>query len=275
MGIITLTSDYGTLDYRVPAIKGSILSLNPEVNIIDITHNIDAYNLLQTSYIVKNSYSFFPKGTVHIVSVDSFYSKERRNLIYKADGHFFIAADNGILSLILNDIKPEAVYEITVNTRFDDRVGFTSTEIFAPAAVHLINGGLPEVIGRKIKNPKQIMLPRAVFNESEKILIGEVLYIDNFGNVVSNINKKFFEKCLAGYENYTIRFRNLTMNKIYSQYTDVVTNWKDEPKFHGKASAVFNGANLLELTIYKGSKHNGAKNLFGLKTGESIYVEFE
>ena len=274
MAVITFTSDYGLLDHRVAAVKGAILTLNEELTIVDITHQIQAYNLLQTAYIVRNAYSFFPKGTVHIISVDSFYTKERKCILYKADDHYFIAADNGLLSLIFFDIKPEEVYEITFNNRFDDEVRFTSTDIFAPVAVHLQNGGLPEVIGRKLKDPKQLSFPRAVFNENEKMLIGEIMYIDNFGNVVSNITKKFFEKNNVGFENYIVKFRNLALTRIHDQYTDLVYDWSREQEFHGKAAAVFNDAGILELTIYKGNGESGAKTLFGLQVGESIYIEF-
>ena len=274
MSVITFTSDYGLVDHRVPSVKGKILSLNENVNIIDISHEIQAYNLLQTAYIVRNSYSFFPKGTVHIISVDSFYTKERKCILYDADGHYFIAADNGVLSLIFYDIKPEAVYEITFNNRFDDEVNFTSTDIFAPVAIHLKNGGLPEVIGRKYKTPKQLSFPRPVFSENEKMIIGEIMYIDNFGNVVSNISKKFFEKNAVGFDSFIVKFRNLVLSKIYGQYTEFVNDWTNEHEFHGKSAAIFNDAGLLELTIYKGNSQNGAKTLFGLKVGEKIYIEF-
>ena len=275
MAVITFTSDYGLVDHRVAAVKGAILKLKEDLTIVDITHQIQAYNLLQTAYIVRNAYSFFPKGTVHIISVDSFYTKERKCILYKADDHYFIAADNGLLSLIFYDIKPEEVYEITFNNRFDDEVRFTSTDIFAPVAVHLQNGGLPEVIGRKFKDPKQLSFPRAVFNESEKMLIGEIMYIDNFGNVVSNISKKNFEKSSVGFESFIVKFRNLALSRIHDQYTDLVNDWDKEQEFHGKAAAVFNDAGLLELTIYKGNCESGAKTLFGLKVGESIYIEFQ
>ena len=274
MSIITFTSDYGLVDHRVPSVKGKILSLNENVKIADISHEIQAYNLLQTAYIVRNAYSFFPKGTVHIIAVDSFYTKDRKCILYQANGHYFIAADNGVLSLIFYDIKPEAVYEITFNNRFDDEVNFTSTDIFAPAAVHLKNGGLPEVIGRKYKTPKQLSFPRPVFNESEKMIIGEIMYIDNFGNVISNISKKFFEKNGVGYENFIVKFRNLALSRIYNQYTEFVSDWQNEHEYHGKSVAIFNDAGLLELTIYKGNSQNGAKTLFGMKVGESIYIEF-
>jgi len=274
MSIITLTSDFGYLDYRVAAVKGKILSLNPEVDIVDITHDIQAFNLIQTSYIVRNAYKYFPKGAIHILSVDSFFHKSRKNILYKSEGSYFLAADNGLLSLIFFDIKPEAIYEITLNSRFDDVVDFTSTDVFVPAAVHLANGGLPEVIGRKIDSVKQLLFPKPVYNENERMIIGEVTYIDNFGNIISNINKEFFESAGKGFENFTIKFRNLSLSRIFSSHTEVVSDWERETEYHGQSAAIFNDSQLLELTIYKGSKKNGAKSLFGLNVGENIYIEF-
>lgn len=274
MPIITLTSDYGGLDYRVASIKGEILSINQDIKIIDITHEIQAYNLMQTAYIIRNAYRSFPKGTVHIICVDTFYRKEVKSLLYKVNGHYFITSDNGLMSLIFFDIKPEALYEITLNNRFDDEVNFPAVDIFAPAAVHLCNGGVPEVISRPFTSPKELIFPRAVFTPSENMIIGEVMYIDNFGNVVSNINKNFFQKTFAAYSSFRIKFRNLSLSKIYNHYTEFIPNWEDEREYHGKSVAIFNDANLLELCIYKGNKHNGAKTLFGLSVGEKIYVEF-
>lgn len=274
MPVITLTSDYGTIDHRVPAVKGKILSLKNDAKIVDITHDIQAYNLLQTAYIVRNAYPFFPLGSTHIISVDTFYRKERKLLVVKADGHYFVTADNGLISLMLYDKNPEAVFEITLNNRFDDEVNFTSTDVFVPVAVHLHNGGVPEVIGREISEIREVSFPRSVYNEGERMMIGEVMYIDNFGNVVTNISRKFFEKTFSGFESFELKFRNITLKNIYRQYTDVVTDWEREPEFHGKAAAIFNDVDLLELTIYKGSLHSGAKTLFGMHLGEKIYVEF-
>lgn len=274
MPLITLTSDFGLVDYRVAAIKGKILELKREVKIVDISHEITAYHLTQTAYIVRNAYKYFAPGSIHIISVDSFYSKDRKSILYKADGHYFIAADNGLLSLIFFDQKPEAVYEITLNNRFDDKVKFSTTDIFVPAAVHLFNGGLPEVIGRKLANPVELTFPRPVYNEMQQIMIGEIMYIDNFGNVISNISRKYFEKILANKSSYTVKFRNLALNNIYDSYTSFIPDWKNETQYHGKSVALFNDADLLEISIYKGNKFNGAKTLLGINLGEHIYVEF-
>ena len=274
MSIITLTTDFGTTDGKVACIKGCILSMQPDVSIVDISHDIEPYNLTQTGYIVKNAYSHFPKGSIHIISVDSFHHKDRKFLVCKADGHYFIMADNGLLSLIFYDIKPESIHEITLNNRFDDVVNFTSTDIFVPVAVHLYKGGIPEIIGREIKQIKEITYPKPHFNENEKILIGEVVYIDHFGNAVSNISKEIFEQYFLAFNDFNVKFRGFSTKKIVEKYTDIIPDWEKESSFHGKELALFNEADLLEIAIYKGSKASGASTLMGLNIGEKIYVVF-
>ncbi|AZZ59621.1 SAM-dependent chlorinase/fluorinase [Riemerella anatipestifer] len=272
MPVITLTSDYGLVDHRVGAIKGSILALKSDARLIDLSHDVEPYNLLQAAYIVRNAYTYFPKGTVHLIAVDSFYHKDRKAVVYKVDGHYFVAADNGILSLIFFNINPEEVYEITLNNRFDDEVNFTATDVLVPAAVHLHNGGLPEVIGRVYNEPKKISFPKAI--ETDNLIVGQIMYVDNFGNAVSNISKVFFEKKAAAYDEFVVKFRSYALSKIYNQYTDVVKDWENERQYHGKPLVLFNDADLLEVSIYKGTKNNGAKTLLGVSVGEKVYVEF-
>ncbi|MDY3317422.1 SAM-dependent chlorinase/fluorinase [Riemerella anatipestifer] len=272
MPVITLTSDYGLVDHRVGAIKGSILSLKSDARLIDLSHDVEPYNLLQAAYIVRNAYAYFPKGTVHLIAVDSFYHKDRKAVVYKVDGHYFVAADNGILSLIFFNINPEEIYEITLNNRFDDEVNFTATDVLVPAAVHLHNGGLPEVIGRVYNEPKKISFPKAI--ETDNLIVGQIMYVDNFGNAVSNISKAFFEKKAAAYNEFVVKFRSYALSKIYNQYTDVVKDWENERQYHGKPLVLFNDADLLEISIYKGTKNNGAKTLLGVSVGEKVYVEF-
>lgn len=274
MSIITLTTDFGTTDHRLASIKGSILSLQSGVPIIDITHNIEPYNLMQTAYIMKNTYHHFPQGTIHIIAVDSAHHKDRKLLVCKAEGYYFIMADNGIFSLIFQDIKPEKIYEITLNNRFDDEVNFTPTDIFVPVAVHLYKGGIPEIIGREIQEIQEIIYPKPDFNESQRLLIGEIIYIDHFGNAISNINKDIFDKHLANFEEFKVKIQGFNLNKIIKKETDIITEWSEEKAYIGKAFAKFNDTNLLEIGIYKGSRYNGASSLMGLGIGAKIYIEF-
>jgi len=119
MSIITLTTDLGTKDHKVASIKGSILSLEKNVPIVDITHHIEPHDIIQTAYIVRNSYSHFPKGSIHMIAVDCFYHKDRKFLVLEANGHYFIMPDNGLFSLIFPEIKPEKIYEISHNASDD------------------------------------------------------------------------------------------------------------------------------------------------------------
>ncbi|PIE50244.1 MAG: hypothetical protein CSA38_04120 [Flavobacteriales bacterium] len=273
MSVITLTSDFGNKGYQVPAIKGSIVSLNPDAKVIDISHQIDPHNLLEAAHIVRNSYHFFPKGSVHIISVDSFYHKERKNIVAKIDGHYFICADNGLISLLFHHIKPEAIYHITLNNRFDDVVNFASVDIFAPCAVHLQRGGLPELIGKKIDHIKELMTPQVIINKNR--IVGNIVYITHFGDVVTNISRSIFEEKSKQYNSFTIRVRFEKFNKIHQHYTDIVTHWEKESKYHGNSGFFFNQEGYLTFYVYKGSANNGAKTLFNLSVKDKMVIEFQ
>ncbi len=273
MPIITLTTDLGTKDHKVASIKGSILSLEKNVPIVDITHHIEPHDIIQTAYIVRNSYSHFPKGSIHMIAVDCFYHKNRKFLVLEANGHYFIMPDNGLFSLIFPEIKPEKIYEISHNASDDDRV-FTPIDIFVPVAVHLHKGNDTKLIGKQIKSIKEVVFPKPNYNEAQKMIAGEIIYIDHFGNAVSNISKEIFEKHLSENQNFTIKFRERSMKNIVKKYTDIITDWEKENLFLAKELALFNEADLLEIAMYKGSKTNGAAPLMGLNIGEKIYVEF-
>ena len=273
MPIITLTTDLGTKDHKVASIKGSILSLEKNVPIVDITHHIEPHDIIQTAYIVRNSYSHFPKGSIHMIAVDCFYHKNRKFLVLEANGHYFIMPHNGLFSLIFPEIKPEKIYEISHNASDNDRV-FTPIDIFVPVAVHLHKGNDTKLIGKQIKSIKEVVFPKPNYNEAQKMIAGEIIYIDHFGNAVSNISKEIFEKHLSENQNFTIKFRERSMKNIVKKYTDIITDWEKENLFLAKELALFNEADLLEIAMYKGSKTNGAAPLMGLNIGEKIYVEF-
>lgn len=274
MSIITLTTDFGTTDHRVASIKGSIFTQQIGIPVVDITHDIEPYNLLQAGYILKNAYHHFPKGTIHLIAVDSHHHKDKKFLVCKNEDYYFIVADNGLLSLVFQGIKLDKIYEITLNNRFGDVVNFTPIDIFVPVAVHLYKGGVPEIIGREIYDYKEIILPNPNFNEDQKILIGEIIYIDHFGNTISNINKETFEKYYFNSKEFKIKIRGYNLNKISNKITDVVLNWEEESSYEGKAAAFFNECNLLEIGIYKSNKYRGASTLMGLNIGEKIFIEF-
>ena len=116
-------------------------------------------------------------------------------------------------------------------------------------------------------------MPRPSYKTNEKIIVGEVIYIDNFGNIVSNISQDFFKQKSISASSYQIIFRNLSLSNIYTHYTECITDWSKERDHHGQPIAIFNDSGLLELSIYKGSKYNGASTLFGMSVGEKIYIK--
>ncbi|MDL1913338.1 MAG: SAM-dependent chlorinase/fluorinase [Bergeyella sp.] len=275
MPVVTLTSDYGMVDPRVATIKGGLLSLDENVKIVDITHEIAPYDLQQAAYIIRSAYSHFPGGSVHLLCVDNMYREEVKSLVYKVNGHYFLCADNGLMSLIFFDIQPEYIFAIPLQNKQEGSVLlYPVLDTYVPAALHLLEGGLPEQIGKEFSAPVEIKLPTPAYHESEKMISGEVIYIDHFGNLVTNISRELFQDKILSLHGFTIKFRNISLSKIYSRYTDFIAHWADERSAHGRVIAIFNESQLLEICIYKGNIHNGAHSLFGLDVGAKVYVEF-
>ena len=115
MAVITLTTDFGLKDPSVGSVKGAILGLMPEVNVVDITHSISPFNIPEAAYVIKGAYKSFPQGTVHIIGVDSELSPENKHIALSLDGHFFVCANNGIMSMLSNHIAPRKIVEINIH----------------------------------------------------------------------------------------------------------------------------------------------------------------
>ncbi len=154
MPIITLTTDFGTKDHFVGAVKGSIYGELDEVRVVDISHDITPFNITETAYILKNAYKNFPAGTIHIVGVDSEISLENKPLAIEMDEQFFICCDNGILSMITNEINPDKIVEITIQEPEDIKLPILG--MFIKVACHIARGGTLDVIGKRISDIKKI-----------------------------------------------------------------------------------------------------------------------
>lgn len=202
MSIITLTTDYGLKDHFVGALKGKILSEYSEAKIIDISHEIDPFNTLEASYIISASYASFPKGTVHIVGVDMEANKENKHIVMQWNDHYFIAADNGILSMLSQKIIPQKIVAINIHDRLPNEA--TDLDVFVKVACHLSKGGLMNVIGKEINTIKEVTNLQAIVSDDGNSLKGHVIYIDHFGNVITNISKKIFYR---NWQRKTVRNR--------------------------------------------------------------------
>ena len=281
MSIITLTTDYGLKDHFVGALKGKLLSEFSEVTIVDISHDIDPFNTSEASYIVGASYSSFPKGTVHLIGVDIELSKENQHIVVQWNGHYFICADNGILSMLTQKIVPQKMVAINVHDRFPNEA--TDLDVFVKVACHIAKGGQLNVIGKEIKTIKEATELRPVVTNNKNAIKGYVIYIDHFGNVVTNISKSLFLEIGKGRPYEIILNEKVKQNKksnlktIFSKYSDIASSSKYGIKnYEGDKLAIFNETGFLEIAIFRSNPNTvgSAKSLLGLNYRDAISVEF-
>lgn len=275
MAIITLTTDFGLKDYFVGATKGAIFSELPDVNIVDISHNVSPFNIPEAAYIIKNAYKSFPKGTIHIIGIDSELHAENKHIAVKLDDHFFICANNGIMSMICSEINPEKIVEI--NIRDGVKSSFAVLDIFVKLACHIARGGTLEVIGKLITEIKPIKNIAPYVNDDKTQIVGHVIYVDNYGNVITNIKRNFFEGIQKG-RDFEISARNYTFKKIYKKYSDIVNFEIPEDKRYdeGRKLVIFNSGNYLEIAVYKSDSATvgSASTLLGLGIMDSVSINF-
>ncbi|CAN5299722.1 SAM-dependent chlorinase/fluorinase [soil metagenome] len=276
MAIITLTTDFGEKDHFAGAVKGTIYSEMDNVRIVDISHSISPFHITEAAYIIKNAYKSFPKGTIHIIGIDSELTPENKHLAVLLDGHYFICANNGILSLIASEINAEKIVEINIHNTVE--TNFPVMDVFVRVACHIARGGTLEVVGKLIENLKYLKEVEPYLNADKNQIIGHVIYIDNYGNVVTNINRKLFDNTGKG-RSFNVMARNVKFNEIYETYSDAI-NFKlekDKREEDGKKLAIFNSAGYIELAIYKSnpSTVGSASSLFGLDLRDTITIKFD
>jgi S-adenosylmethionine hydrolase len=274
MSLITLTTDFGTKDHFVGAVKGAIYSELIDAKIVDITHQISPFNITETAYILKNSYKSFPEGTIHIIGVDSELSANNKHIAIELDGHFFVCPDNGLISMIALEIKPTKIVEINIHDRVES--SFPVLDVFVKVACFIARGGNLGVIGKEIKTFKQLVEIQPKVNQQQNQIIGGVVYIDNYGNIITNISKKMFKDIGKG-RTFKATARRYSFNKIYTKYNEIIdNNTHDNHQFDGQKLAIFNAAGYLEIAVYRSNLDSvgGASTLLGLGYRDSIIMEF-
>ncbi len=257
MAIITLTSDWGLTDHYVAVVKGAIMTRSPKTTIVDITHSITKYSLAETSFIIKNAYKSFPRGTIHLIGVNSDETKGLSHTVVYYDGHYFIGADNGIFSLLCES-PPDKI--ISINRIPEPRYKtFPSLDIYVVAACHIAEGEKPEDLGDmktelyKLTGYLPIVEPNAVK--------GIITYFDTYDNAITNIPEKIFTETRQG-RKFTVFFRNEEITEIKKTYSQVAD---------AEIVLVFGSTGLLEIALSKGS----ARNLLGLNIYDQVRIEFE
>jgi len=276
MTIITLTTDFGHKDYSIAVIKAALINLIPEATIVDISHQITPYNHSETAYILKNAYAAFPEGSIHIIGVESELTPENIHLAMEFEGHYFIGADNGIFSLIKEGLSAKKIAAINIHNTLV--TSFPVLDVFIHVAAHIARKGTLEVIGSPISKIRELTNVKPVINQEENQILGSVIYIDNYGNVVTNITAKLFKE-IGKTRNFTIFARTVKFRKIHESYSDAIdfNLSKEKREEDGKKLALFNSAGHLELAVYKSNPLTvgSASSLFGLDYRDPVTIKFD
>ena len=273
MSIITLTSDYGLKDHFVGALKGKIISNYPEAVLVDLSHLIDPFNISETSYILNATSPNFPIGTVHIVGVDCERNRENEHIALKWNDQYFIAADNGILSLLTQVIPAQKIVKINIHEFMLNNS--TDMDVFIKVAIHLAKGGMLHEVGEEITTLKEVTEAQPIASADLSTIKGTIIYIDHYGNAVTNISKKLFQ-AIAKNRTFIVKTRSTIIKTILERYSDLGA--KDNAPIkdqESKTVAVFNENNLLEIAIYKSNQSFGSANsLLGLNYRDVVTIEF-
>lgn len=258
--IITLTTDYGTNDHLVGVLKGVILNINPEVNIVDITHSILAHDILDGALTLSQAYKYFPSKTIHLVVVDPGVGTARRPILVAGDTHYFVAPDNGVLSAIYDQSESLYVWNITSEHYFRQPVSntFHGRDIFAPVAAWLSKSWQTASFGEEITDFVRFAIPKP--KVSGNTTKGIVLRVDNFGNLITNLTAEDVPALIASGAKFTIRVGNAAVTKIVPTFAQGAA---------GETFAIIGSSGYVEVCVNKGN----AARAVGAGRGAEVSVE--
>ncbi|GEO03498.1 hypothetical protein AAE02nite_11620 [Adhaeribacter aerolatus] len=253
MALITFLSDFGYTDHYVAAVKASILKISPHAQILDISHQIEPFNIAHGTYVLQSVFQDFAEGTVHLVAVDSQGSADGRYHAIKYKNHYFVAADNGILSL-LTDSQPEVAVDLDVT----GVLSHPAKEVLGPAAAFLAQGGDIRELGQETTGMRELL--NRQLRLSDHSITGHVIHVDHYGNLITDITQDSIDA--IGHDRHlTIRFGRETVDRISPNYNTV-----DE----GDSVCVFTSAGRLAIGINKGN----ASELLGLHYDSRVDINF-
>jgi len=246
--IITLLTDFGSTDYFVGSVKGVILGINPHATIVDLTHEIASFSIAEAAFLLHAAYPYFPKGSIHVAVVDPGVGSDRRPLLVCAGGFYFLAPDNGILSYVFRDIPNYQLVELT-ETKFHlpaQGNSFHARDIFAPVAASLSTGLPITAFGPEGDTPVTIHLPTST--KRQKTLVGKVIYVDRFGNLITNITQVELDGWRGG--------KRIQITIGNTKFRGLARYYADEPS--DTPNAMINSSGHLEIFLYMG---NAAQHL--------------
>ncbi len=267
--IITLTTDFGTSDAYVGIMKGVILSINPNAQIVDLTHAIPPQDIYEAAFSTYAAHSYFPKGTIHIIVVDPGVGSDRQAIVSRTDNAFFVCPDNGVLSYLLQSVENEGgppINSVVIqNSAYclpEVSNTFHGRDVFAPVAAHLSLGVPLDDIGPPLKT--LVQLPIQVSELSGSTLTGQIVKIDRFGNAITNISETAIARLKSastlGISTYEIRVRRVRLHRLNRAYAESGV---------GKPLAIIGSSGLLEIAINGGN----AKEGLGLQRGDPVVIQ--
>lgn len=253
MPLITFMSDFGLTDYYIAAVKARLYTSDSSLQIVDISHQIDSFNLAHASFILRSVYRDFPQNTVHLIAVGA-SSYAENYIAVQLDNHFFVGADNGIISL-LSEQEPQQIIRLSGNTSST----FAAKDVLAPAVAAIASGKKLDEIGELVSSMNR-KIPRQL-KANKKMISGNVIHVDNYGNLITNIDRYTFE-VLSKDIKYEIMLGREHFNYIHQNYFDVD---------YGECALFFNHQGLLEISI----NHGSAADLLGLGFDSPVQIRFE
>ncbi|MDA2918373.1 SAM-dependent chlorinase/fluorinase [Desulfobacterota bacterium AH_259_B03_O07] len=247
--IITLTTDFGLSDPYVGSMKGVIYSINPNALITDITHDIPSHDVFKAAFILRNFISYFPEETINLVVVDPGVGSSRRAIAVEADNKYFVGPDNGVFTFVYMDANSYAVFEITDPKYMLKNISstFHGRDIFAPVAGHISIGVSIKDFGVETKDPVSIEIKHPEVGSNE--IVGEVIYVDSFGNCITNITGNSVSSDSRIYVDKRV------VESISKSYSDVP---------EGELLAIIGSSGFLELSVNQGR----ASELINAKTSK-------
>lgn len=254
--IITLITDFGGRDFYAGALKGALLKRHRNLHLVDISHEIKPFDIVQGAFVLQNTWREFPDASIHLVGVHCVYGPEARFLAARRNGHYFLAPDNGLLSLLFDSWDENDLRSLGCGSGGH----FAVKDVFADAAAHLARGDAFEQLGSLPGPVLQRISIQPVITQSR--IRGTVVHLDNFDNVVVNISKKLFDETANGRAFSLFFKRNDPISQLSQNYSDVPV---------GEPLCLFNSAGYLEIAINMGR----AAGLLGLKVEDIVELVFE
>lgn len=263
MPIVSLSSDYGNKDPYRAIVLGVLADLAPQLKLVELSHEIAPGNLLEAAFIIGQAYPSFPKGTVHLI-LNQELDGDGVFLAMELDGQFFIAADNGLLSLLQGSKKAKAIHRIEIGESGSSL--FPGRDFLAKAAVHLAQGGALSILGKPVDRINQSKAPQPKVDRERRQISGKIIYIDHYGNLITNISKAHLQD-LQG-KDFEINLpRNRSLSKLARSYQDSAQDG---------VLALINSLGLLEIAFRGaiGKEYNGANSLLGLGLMDEISINY-